>query len=182
MRGVIVSKVVKHTRVSAERKKRQINVPNSYIQVMNNLKSAQPTMSIMHKHSFGWLMLVLDRNANVLMAWTSCKAYQPIRARFMRANHMRKRLLDLIATSTPFNLYTNDGSLLMPVPKTWTVRVYENGLFDLIQSLIPTATTTAAAATNVIEAKNEHVKIPTYAEIHELDPTITRADYNRIYG
>nr|WOJ45428.1 lef-3 [Apis mellifera nudivirus] len=179
MRSITVSKVVKHTNISAERKKRQINIPNSYIHVRNNLKSAQPAIGIIHNHSFGWLLLILDREANVLMAWTNCKAYQPIRARFMHVNYMRQRLLNLTESCKTFTLYTNNGSLIMPVPKTWSVRAYEGGIFNLLQTLMPSS---SSSNHNIIETKNEHVKIPTYAEIHDLDPSITRAEYNKIYG
>lgn len=182
MRTLSGTQMVRQSTVSNARKRRTVNIPNIYMPIVNNVGniSAQLDSLVLHRHAAGWLLLALDDRAAVLAAWSSCEAYQPLRTRHMIAERMRGhaiRLTERRRGDIGLTVYTNDASLLAPMLDEWTVRLYECGLLAQLQTLARKNITLSSER----DVAPHRQRIPTYAEIRELDPSLTISEYREIY-
>lgn len=149
---------------------------------------------VLHRNANGWLVVALnDDGEPIAPALTDMRGYTPVRTRRVERTALVPALLQRWNVR---RVFCNDGSLLTPTATTsclrddeqFTVTGYQGTFVDGLtaaRTAYQAARHSACQQTATSTDENGHAKrnstTPSYETIRQLDPTITRADYRRIY-
>lgn len=182
---VVNNTVTTKIRISKDRNKREKSIAVTFVKFDKQNGTKPIHTLICHKHFGGHLLVGLNSRNLPVKAWTTNRAYMPIRAKYI---HDPSKLNNMIRNSIkPQLVYMNDAEVLTPFPSTTTASAaadpfeiifYEGTLCDLLRSLNNiTATNNKQSSISC----NDDNSIPSYEFVKKLDKSISYDDYKLIY-
>lgn len=156
-------------------------------------------VGVLHRNAGGWLAISLNADGEpVSPALTDMRGYTSVRTKRVERNLLVGSLVGRLGVR---HVYTNDASLLTSSDTARLLgdaaeRLEVNGYQGSFVHGLETAkrrvlarreaAAAAAAAATAVDARHPEKRCdreqPSYESIRELDPSISRAEYRRIYG
>lgn len=157
--------IKKQTNISKKRKPFSPKTLQSYIPLSVNEKKVENML--FHKFLQGYILILLNKYNEPVKAWSNVDSLMMIKCKLIKNVEHFKTIYDSIK---PKILYLTDGTLLQPLIAEQKIELYENlSLTDVLNNI------------KIERNEKKQYTIPTYKEILELDPTITKKEYQKTY-
>lgn len=143
---------------------------------------------VLHKNANGWLAVALnDHGEPVAPALTNMRGYTPVRTKRMDIDALLQSFLKRLKVT---RIFCNDASLLTPRVLSSNIRNGEQiivtgyeGTFVQALEMAKNDMLQSCNSLPIVGVPNERSakETPSYEYVRDLDPSITRAEYARIY-
>lgn len=154
----------------------------------NEMKTSE-IRGVLHKNANGWLAVALNENGEpVAPALTNMRGFTPVRTKRMELDAL---LLAFLKRLRVTRIFCNDASLLSPDSVSPYVRSeekihvtgYEGTFLHGLELAKKDALHAAynGAQEGPCETEERSSATPSYEDVRDLDPSITRVEYARIY-
>ena len=163
-------------KIPTSRNRRERSIAVSFVRFDKSSKRIESV--ICHKHYSGYLLIALNKLNLPVKAWTTNKAYIPIKAKFVSDESVLRDLVKRVLL--PRRVYMNDATLLAPFTRddSFEVIFYEGSLSNVMKSLNSEAFANGDCGGAVADApRTDDRMIPTFEFVKKLDNSITYKDY-----
>ena len=160
--------------ISKARNKRGINLAASHLSLDSTDTRAQSV--ICHRHLYGWVLILLNRENLPIRIWTTVNGFEPFRAILITEDKVR----NIVLRHKPKTIHLNDCSLLVPTTDFANTQLiaYTESLYEYLETLKKEA----EVAQRIRDRLNRTNNTPRFETIKALDPSITYAEYAKIYN
>ena len=146
---------------------------------------------VFHKYIGGHALVELDCNRMPVKAFKTSPGYTIMRMKLVKPQDMYRiayrtteKIGDKKLPRCVTNIYTNDGTLLAPIPQNIKVESYTNMVIENVLVTLRGNYLNKNKTSKLIvgKAKTKEEQAPTYEEVKRLDPNINFQDYKYIYN
>ena len=160
---------------SQQRQARRVNFDDRNLRIeRSKISNVRETRTvILHRNMHGFMVMALDDQSRLLGSWSTIADKAKLSIGGCRALDPSKLQKLVNEQLCPLDVWSNDVSMLFDGARpTYRVHAYEN------KSLASVCADVAVAPRTI----KKTTPTPSYGSVRALDPTISRRDYERIYG